>query len=332
MRVIARGAALGQLRGAELELEPGRYVVLSSEGEALASLIALVAGREPPRAGQVLLDGVSPARTPAARRKVAALFQDEALPPAQNVAASVAKALAARGASEGGKPALLAEAGLGHFSGLPLARLGQREARSVALALALAHDSAELFALHEPLATLVPATFVLAALDRHTARGAVVLCSTTSPADATLLGGKWLCIEVGRLRALESATPRLGAGPWQQVLVETSDARALSRLLHDSPHGLSTELGTSARALRVSGPALDVTVHELVTLARQNQLEIFRIQASVPPVEALLAARAGFARGAYEASRAAALGPAPAAPPPQRIQVGLESPFPPESP
>jgi hypothetical protein len=78
---------------------------------------------------------------------------------------------------------------------------------------------------------------------------------------------------------------------------------------------LSSELGATPRSLKVTGPALDVTVRELVTLARQNDLEIFRIEAAVPPVEALLAARAGYARGAYEAARAAALGALPGPPP-----------------
>jgi len=334
--VVLEGAALGQLRGAELKLEPGRYVVLSSEGDALSSLIAVLAGRQPPSKGQVLIDGLPPATRPDARRTIAALFADEALPPAKTVEASVARALSARGAAAGGARALLTDAGLAPFADMPQAGLGPREARSVALALALAHDSAALFALHEPLATLLPATFVLAALERHTARGAIVLSTTTSAADASALGGHWLCVELGRLRALD-ATPRLGAGPWQQVLVETSDARALSRLLHESPLDLATELGTTPHALKVTGPALDVTVRELAQLARQHGLTIHRIEAAVPPVEALMAARAGFARGAYEASREAALGaaapePARPEPPEQRIQVGLKSPFPPESP
>jgi hypothetical protein len=103
--------------------------------------------------------------------------------------------------------------------------------------------------------------------------------------------------------------PRLGAGPWQQVLVETDDARALSQLLHDSPNGLSTELGLAPQLLKVTGPSLDVTVQELIALARKHGVEIRRIEATTPPVDTLMAARAGFARGAYEASRAAALGP-----------------------
>jgi len=61
MRVVLEGAALAQLRSAELKLEPGRYVVLSSEGDALSCLIAVLAGRQPPSKGQVLVDGLPPA-------------------------------------------------------------------------------------------------------------------------------------------------------------------------------------------------------------------------------------------------------------------------------
>jgi ABC-type thiamine transport system ATPase subunit len=305
MRALLRGAALGQLRGAELELTPGRYVVLANEREPLSSLVAVVAGREPPRRGQVLLDGTPPAASPATRRKVAALFHEEALPPAKTVLASVAKALVARGAADHAAAQLLADAGLSALASRLPSALSQVEARSIALGLALAHDAAELLALHEPLTTLIPATFLLARLDAHTERGAIVLATTTSATDATLLGGRWLCVELGRLRASDTSAPRLGAGPWQQVLVESKDARALAQLLLDSPHGLSAELGATSDSLKVVGPALDVTVHELIALARQHDLEIRRIEAAVPPVEALLAARAGFARGAYEASRAA---------------------------
>lgn len=305
MRAQLRGAALEQLRSADLDLGPGRYVVLANEGAPLWNLIAVLGGREPPRHGRVLLDGAEPARTPAVRRQVAALFADEALPPAKTVLSSVARALSARGAT--GAPAeLLADAGLSQLAEAAPRALGPHETRSVALALALAHEGAALFALHEPLTTLIPAAFVLRRLDEHTARGALVLTATTSPADATALGGQWLCVELGRLRSLGDITPRLGNGPWQQVLVETSDAAALSQALRQSPHRLTTELGAAPGALKVKGPAVDITVHELISLARQHGIEILRIEATVPPVEALMAARAGFARAAYEASRAAA--------------------------
>jgi ABC-type thiamine transport system ATPase subunit len=306
MRAVFQGAALGALRGADLELLPGRYVALSSEREPLAELVSVLCGEEPPRRGSVRLDDAAPSSSPALRRKVASLLADEALPPADTVRSSVEKALSARGAPTTDAGKLLEEAGLAQLAQLRPTALGPRETRSVALALALGHESAELFALHEPLATLLPATHVLPRLDEHTSRGAIVLAATTSPADATLLGGAWLCVELGRVRATPGPAPRLGVGPWQQVSVETPDARALAQLLHESPQGLSSELGASAQALKITGPALDVTVREVIALARAHGIELTRIEAAVPPVEALMAARAGFARGAYEASRVAA--------------------------
>jgi ABC-type transport system involved in cytochrome c biogenesis ATPase subunit len=314
MRALLRGAALGALRGADLELVPGRYVALSSEREPLSDLVTVLCGREAPNRGDVRLDDASPAGSPATRRKVASLLAEEALPPAPSVRRSVEKVLGARGGVPSRATALLAEAQLATLAELRLDALGQRETRSVALALALDHSGAELLALHEPLATLLPASFVLPRLDEHTARGAIVLAATTSPADATLLGGAWLCVELGRVRATQGPAPRLGVGPWQQVSVETPDARTLAQLLHESQLGLSSELGASAQALKITGPALDLTVREVIALARAHHLTITRIEAAVPPVEALMAARAGFARGAYESSRVAAhgaLGPYP---------------------
>jgi ABC-type transport system involved in cytochrome c biogenesis ATPase subunit len=312
-----RAASLRQLRSADLELAPGRYVTLSSEPEPLELLVALASGQEAPARGSVWLDGVAPADSPEARRRIAALLADEALPPDQSTERSVSRVLLARGGNPGDAARLLAEAGLAQLAALPTTSLAARETRSVALALALAHEHAELFALHEPLATSLTKSRVLEALDRHVARGAIVLCTTTSTADAVLLGGQWLCVELGRLRGELVEQPRLGFGPWQQVLVEASDAQSLALLLHASPHGLSTELGSEPSVLKVTGPALDVTVRELIGLARQHGIEIRRLGATVPPVESLLAARAGFARGAYEAARHAALGsvsPPPAGP------------------
>jgi hypothetical protein len=233
------------------------------------------------------------------------LFADEALPPARSVADSVERALAARGTAAGGASRLLEASGLAHLAGHAPRALGPRETRSVALALALAHETAQLFALHEPLTTLVPSSFVLAELDRHTARGAIVVTATSSSADANVLGGAWLCLELGRLRATPGPSPRLGAGPWQQLVVDTADARALAAALHESPLGLTTEQA-SATQLKVSGTTLDETVREIARLAREHGVELTRIEPTLPPVEALMAARAGFARGAYEASRLAA--------------------------
>jgi ABC-type thiamine transport system ATPase subunit len=321
-QALLRSAALDKLRSADLELVPGRYVVLSSEPEPLGELVALLCGEEAPRAGRVLLDAVPPAESPRARRAVAALLPRESLPPGRSVEGAVARVLAARGSAPAEAAAVLSRAGLEQLGKLPPEALGARDLRSIALALALAHERAELLALHEPLSTSLAPSFVLDTLDQHTARGAIVLCTSTSTGDATRLGGAWLCVELGRVRASAGPAPRLGAGPWQTVLVEVSDAQSLALLLHAAPQGLSVELGSEPSLLKVTGPALDVTVKELITLARQHGIEIRRLSAMVPPVESLLAARAGFARGAYEAARLAAFGNAPGAPPPSNYPGG----------
>jgi ABC-type transport system involved in cytochrome c biogenesis ATPase subunit len=302
--------ALDKLRGADLELQPGRYVVLGSEREPLRELVALAAGLVAPRVGQVRLDDGVPHAAPALRARLAALCDEESLPPAPSTLRSLELALAARGSAPGDAARILTDAGLAHWADAPVSTLDAGATRSVALALALAHDHAALLALHEPLATAIQRQYVLDALDRHTERGGIVLCTTTSSGDAMLLGGSWFCVELGRLRSSPGPAPRLGAGPWQQVMIEVSDAQSLAQLLHASALGLATELGGEARQLKVTGPALDVTVRELVGLCRTHGIEVQRITPVVPPVEALLAARAGFARGAYEAARQAALGSA----------------------
>ncbi len=304
-RALLQGAALGALRSADLQLDPGRYVVLATESEPLQALVAILSGREAPSSGRVKLGELAPSAAPPTRRSIAALFADEALPPASNVESSVALALETRGAAPMNAAQLLSAAGLDELRGLQTGALDQRATRSVALALALAHEQAALLALHEPLATSLDSAWVLRELDRHTARGAIVLATTTSSADALLLGGSWLSLELGRVRSDAATTPRLGAGPFQRVVVEADDANALARLLQASPLQL-TLVASAPRSLEVIGPALDVTVHEVVALSREHGIELRRVTATVAPVEVLMAARAGFARGAYEAARAAA--------------------------
>lgn len=304
-RVLLQGARLGALRSADLQLDPGRYVVLAAESEPLQALIAILSGRDTPSSGRATLGAQAPSASPQARRSIAVLFADEALPPASSVEHSVALALETRGAAAQSAAQVLTAAGLEELRALPTSALDQRATRSVALALALGHEQAALLALHEPLSTSLDAAWVLRELDRHTARGAIVLATTTSSADALVLGGGWLSLELGRLRSDATTTTRLGAGPFQRVLVEADDASALAQLLQASPLQL-TLVASAPRSLELIGPALDVTVREVVALSREHGIELRRVTATVAPVEVLMAARAGFARGAYEAARAAA--------------------------
>lgn len=289
MIVTASAAALGELRYVDLELAPGRYVALSTDREALGDLTSLLTGERAPRRGRVLLDGAPPAQSPALRRQTAALLARETLPPASTTLAAVSLALSARGEAPSRAPEILESYGLASLAGS--SRLTWQETRSVALALALAHESAKLLALFEPLTTTLARDWVLEKLDQHTERGAIVVCSTTNVSDALQLGGAFLNVELGQLRGVARTAPRLGAGPWQQVLVESPNAPALAQLLSGSPLGLVAKLEPGDGSFKLTGPALDVTVREALRLARESSFEITRIEPAVPSTEILLGAR-----------------------------------------
>jgi ABC-type taurine transport system ATPase subunit len=100
------------------------------------------------------------------------------------------------------------------------------ERRSLGLALALAHESARLLVLYEPLGTSSVATSsVHAELERATAGGATVLVLTTSVESALAFGGPSVWLERGVLRgaplaALPEAVaaPAMAARPDNQIV------------------------------------------------------------------------------------------------------------------
>jgi ABC-type sulfate/molybdate transport systems ATPase subunit len=310
-RLSFAGVAHRALRRADLQMEPGMNVVVSAERDALSSLLAVASGAEAPRVGRVEFGALAPVDSPAARRQIATLLAQEELPEAASVLESIGQVLSARGSAR--TPAqVLAAHGLEPLGTLPTRALAPRELRAVALALALTHDAAELLLLDEPFATPIAGPSVSRALEAHLQRGALVLAVSASPADALRLGGRFFALELGVLsRFADGPKAELGEGPWRELVVRASDARALAAAVLEarasSSAPLSLELGSDG-SLRVRGAPLDVAVHAVISAARAREIEIERLHTGAPPLEALLAARAGLARGAYEAARAAALG------------------------
>jgi ABC-type multidrug transport system ATPase subunit len=300
-----RGASSGELRRADLALGAGRFVVLSTEVPALGSLANVVIGQRAPRSGQVTFRGREPARSPALRARMATLLDVEELAPARTVVESVGAMLAARGEAPTQARHLLAEYELDALALAAPELLSQRERRSIALALALSHPNAELCVLFEPLSTQLARASVLSLLDQRVSKGALVINLTSSSADAAQLGGGLLLLELGRVAMLGPGnSPPLGGLQQSELIVEASDLRELARALHESPLALGLELTQGARSLRVRGAALDAAAREVMAAARSGSIEITRLEPCMPAVEALLAARAGSARGAYEAARA----------------------------
>lgn len=203
-RLELTGVSDGALRLASGSFEPACTVVTGDDASALARFAAVASGVAPAR-GVVLLDAEPLAAWPPARRRLAAALAEEALPSAPDVAAAVGNVLAARG-EHGAARALLERFGLGVLGGARPAALDRDELRSVALALALAHATADVLVLYEPLSTgmLEPALVregVAAAVARH----AIVLIVTASLEAAQSFGGPHATVAGGVL------TPAAGA-------------------------------------------------------------------------------------------------------------------------
>lgn len=221
----------GALDRVDLELGAGIAAVLAEPLSGGSELVAVSAGWDRPQRGLVLVDGADPFRSPDVRRKVGSLLADERAPMAPTVGAAVARVLSTRGDSRTAEQ-VLESGGLGSFSARLPSSLSPREARSLALALALAHPEPALLALHEPLAAGLDPDLVLRALGEHARRGAVVLAVTSSRRDAELLAGRVRVLQRGRFIG-DLAAP--GLQPALPTVVGTSDPRALSAALAAEP-------------------------------------------------------------------------------------------------
>jgi ABC-type thiamine transport system ATPase subunit len=217
-RLELDAVAHGPLRAAAGSFAPACTVLTGDDAGALAAFVAVASGAVSPRRGRVLLDGAPLAALPAARRCVASLLAVEALPVARTVAEAVERVLVARG-DERRALDVLAAGGLDVWSRRVPAELDHDERRSLALALAVAHESASVVVLFEPFATSASAALdVEAALTRATARGAIVVLATASLRGAARFGGPHCWLTAGVLTSVEPM------------------AAPLSPALDDAPH------------------------------------------------------------------------------------------------
>jgi len=214
-QIELRGVAHGALRAAAGSFACTCTVITGDDARALATVVAVMSGAVRPERGVVLLDGVPLDTTPGARRRVASLLGSENLPFARDVDAAVARALRARGDVQRSHD-VLARFGLDVWSRRAPNDLDRDELRSVALALALSHEQAEVLVLYEPLATSVSAAMSLEMAARRTLeRGAVVVIATASRAGALRWGGPHCAVSDGVLApvAHDSVARSDGAAP-----------------------------------------------------------------------------------------------------------------------
>ena len=270
-------------------LGEGCHIVVGSERDGTHTLLLLAAGMLQPSSGYVTLDSVR-VTSPHVRRRIAALFAEETPLPGRNVAGSVALALLARGDARSAA-SVLDTAGLAAFGARRVSSLSTREARGVALAVALSHTEPSLVALHEPLGLLglVTEAYVTEALQRFAASGAVVLCTANRQAEATLLGGETSALERGIWLDSVQARSALGA---VALRVHTPEPERLAARLADALEVTALTLAGKSELI-VRGRELDDVARSVLGNARAAAIRVNAIKREPGELEALAAARAG---------------------------------------
>jgi ABC-2 type transport system ATP-binding protein len=302
----------GELSRLSAAFSGGTHVVLGTERDGTSTLLELAAGLTRPSTGRVTLDGREPYSQAELRRRVAALSANERLPPGRTVADAFSLALRARRDTRSAASVLDA-AGLAHFAALRSAHLAARDARALALALALSHPEPLLLALFEPLALLGPVSedFVLQALARAVSSGAIVLTSASRLEDAARLGGAVSALERGTWLAAAAACPPLSS---ITLRVHTPEPRRLAARLSEAPEVSAVEW-SGGQELLVHGTDLERLAAHVAKSARSEAIRITALRYNPPSLDALAAARAGLAQAYYERAQRDAPAPTPNAQP-----------------
>jgi putative spermidine/putrescine transport system ATP-binding protein len=155
-----RFGAHAAVEGVSLEVGPGELVALvGASGSGKTTTLRMVAGYEPPDAGQVMLDGSDITNVPPRSRQFGMVFQHYALFPHMSVEENVAFGLEARGVGKTGRRdrarRALATVGLAHAAPRAIQSLSGGEQQRVALARAFVIEPRVLL-LDEPLSNLDP--------------------------------------------------------------------------------------------------------------------------------------------------------------------------------
>jgi ABC-2 type transport system ATP-binding protein len=304
-----KGRARGTLAGPSFALGPGVFAFVGAPEDGTLALAELLSGARAPLRGRVTILGQTPASSSAVRARIGSLAPEPWLPDARTVARAVAIALAARGerdASAKDAAPVLDALGLGHLGAREPRSLAFAEQRAAELALALSMRSPLVVALHEPLSDVAINLLGLVRerIRELAAKGACVVVTTSSPADARALADRVMVLHKGRiLGEADAAEPMPGADPtvvaWVRpadVPSELSPVRLLAQRLSTRPEvrAVSWDEGKDhaphAAELRVSGNDLDACALALVDVAAEVGVVIEAIAPASPGIVQVRAA------------------------------------------
>lgn len=304
MTEVLRVSGLGQvfngaraLENLSFSLAAGeRLAVLGSSGSGKTTLLRLLAGLEPPSAGEIQLQGRVASRAGEILvapecREVALVFQGLALFPHLNAVEQIAFAARGRGGAAQAKR-LLESVGLGHRACARLDELSGGERQRIALARALAQQP-KFILMDEPFASLddekrAEMRELLRSLLQ--ARNATLILVTHSREDAFSLAQRVLVLDRGQERgfgALEALLMRPGSAAVVRAL-------GLGEILEGqvvAPGMAETAFGpVSVSPAAASGP-VRVLVRpgqpRLVSGAQGVEVEVVSVEVRSPEVREL---------------------------------------------
>lgn len=229
----------GAVVGLDLSL-PGGVVgcLVGGRADGSSVLAAVLSGAARPDHGFVTVGGIAPWNSPSTRARIGVLLDDPILPDVGTVRELFVLARRLRGDSPDRGPWFEA-IGAPSLARRKIAGLDRREARTVALALALSAPVPLLLVLHEPLSDLLQtsAEVLGPTLRQRASEGACVLVLTASASDAVALADDVATLKTGRVdRAIGAPdTDALVPGLPLELRVWTDKPRELAAALASEP-------------------------------------------------------------------------------------------------
>ncbi len=316
--VVARRAPLARA-SLTLGWGPGLHAIVGTVADGGPALLALLAGRERVRAGELRVLERSPDDA-AVRPQIALVPMAPPLPEAMRVHEVLALAADLRGEPPTPAAQRLAALGIEALAPRTVRSLSHDEARAVTMAEALTSTRVRVLLLDEPLVSLDPrAAGRLPALLRERARqGMAIVLATASVRDAGELADDHVVLHGGAL---------LGHAATLDALAAFTPSGARMRVLASDPLALVAALAREAEIEAVArrdgvvvarGKDAHLLAQAVGRAVLAAGVELVEMRLEPPSLDDARAAVAGVAQGTFEAARVRTVASltTPATPPP----------------